>query len=142
MGKFLLDTNVISELVRPQPDKNLLAWLSQQQEKHLYISVITLAEIMRGVSKLDDGNKKSQLLNWMKKDVAKRFSGRILDFDETCAFLWGKWQGEGDQQGIAYPVMDTQIAAIAFRFELTLVTRNTIDFEKLPIKYINPWKPL
>jgi len=139
MERFLLDTNVISELIRPIPNANLLNWLSEREEETLYLSVITIAETMRGVSKLDDGNKKTRLLDWIKKDISKRFSGRILDFDKKCAFLWGKWQGEGDRVGTPYAIMDAQIAAISEKFGLTLITRNTKDFSNFPIKIFNPW---
>jgi predicted nucleic acid-binding protein len=139
MERFLLDTNIISELIRPKPNENLIGWISEQKEENLYLSVITIAEIIRGISKLDNGKKKERLLNWVGKDVSQRFSGRILDFDEKCAFIWGEWQGEGDRLGTPYAIMDSQIASISFRFELTLVTRNTKDFKKLPIKCVDPW---
>lgn len=139
MERFLLDTNVISELVRPKPNEKTISWLSTQPNETLYISVITLAELMRGVSKLETGNKKLKLNEWIQKEIPNQFDERILDFDKKCAFLWGQWQGEADKLGIPYPVMDIQIATIAARFELTLVTRNIKDFKNLPIQCFNPW---
>ncbi len=139
MERFLLDTNVISELVRPRPSGKLLSWLSEQPNEVLYISVITLAEIMRGVFKLENGSKKIKLHVWVRKEIPKKFSGRILDFDQEAAFLWGEWQGEGDKIGKPYAMMDAQIAAIAARFELVFITRNIKDFSHLPIQLLSPW---
>ena len=139
MKRFLLDTNIISELVRPSPNENLLSWLSEQDEGSIYLSVITIAEIMRGVAKLDNGKKKDTLFKWIKNEIPKKFLGRILDFDQESAFLWGKWQGEGDRTGKPNSIMDTQIAAIAAKFELILVTRNIKDFSSIPIECFNPF---
>jgi len=139
MKRFLLDTNIISELVRPSPNENLLSWLSEQDEANIYLSVITIAEVMRGVAKLDDGKKKEALYHWIQKEISKKFLGRILDFDKESAFLWGKWQGEGDRAGKPNSIMDTQIAAIAAKFDLVLVTRNTKDFSLIPVECFNPF---
>jgi len=139
MKRFLLDTNVISELVLSSPNKNLLSWLTEQEENRIYLSVITIAEIMRGVAKLDDSKKKKTLYKWVQNEIPKKFMGRILDFDQEAAFLWGQWQGEGDRIGKPKSIMDTQIAAIAVKFKLTLVTRNTKDFTTIPVKIFNPF---
>ena len=137
--RFLLDTNVISEIVRPSPCKSVVSWLKAQRDDALFLSSVTVAEIMRGVSRLNNGKKRDKLLTWVRQDIPNRFSGRILSFDTKCAFLQGAWQGEADKQGCSFPAADAQIAAIAVRFELVLVTRNVKDMARLPVKFMNPW---
>ena len=139
MEQFLLDTNIISELIKPAPNANMTSWLRQQDSESLYISVITIAEIMRGVARISESQKKSKLMSWVRKEIPKQFEGRILDFDHIAALLWGEMQGEGDRVGAPKPVMDTQIAAIAKRFGMTLVTRNEKDFCSLSIEVFNPF---
>lgn len=137
---FLLDTNVISEVVRPTLDMNVMTWLSHQKEEELFLSNITFAELIQGISKLEYSPKQEKLLSWVTKDLTQRFSGRILNFDLECAFLWGKWQGEAKKKGVPYSVMDLQIATISYNFKCILVTRNIGDFQNLPIKTLNPWE--
>jgi toxin FitB len=139
MKKYLLDTNVISEIVRPSPDANVIAWLEEQKENTLFISSVTLGELAKGIAALEDGKKKDRLLHWLKTAVTNRFSGRILPFDDQAALLWGEWNGAGARRGRAYPTLDSQIAAIAARFECVLVTRNTKDIDELPVENLNPW---
>jgi predicted nucleic acid-binding protein len=79
------------------------------------------------------------LLYWLKTEVSNRFAERILPFDDQAATLWGEWNGAGGQRGRSYPILDSQIAAIAARFECVLVTRNTKDIDGLPIDSLNPW---
>jgi predicted nucleic acid-binding protein len=139
MKKHLLDTNVISEIVRPAPDQNVITWLEEQNESTLFISAITFGELAKGITALTDGKRKERLVHWLETKVSNRFSGRILPFDYQAALLWGEWNGSGVHRGHIYPVLDSQIAAIAARFECVLVTRNTKDIEGLPIDYLNPW---
>ncbi len=139
MERFLLDTNVISEVVRPTPSENVIDWMAQQPNDALYLSVITIAEIVRGVSRLVEGKKKATLMQWIDKDLTRQFKGRILDFDFKSSELWGQWQGDADHKGRPFPVMDLQIASIAHRFGLILATRNTKDFYQLPVDTFNPW---
>lgn len=140
MKKYLLDTNVISEIVRPTPDANVIAWLEGQTESTLFISAITLGELAKGIAALEEGKKKDRLLHWLKTAVTNRFSGRTLPFDDQAAILWGEWNGNGLHSGRVYPILDSQIAAVAARFECTLVTRNTKDMDGLPVGSLNPWE--
>jgi toxin FitB len=139
MKKYLLDTNIISELIKPIPEPKVIAWLEGQQENSLFLSSVTLGELAKGITALKDGKKKSRLLHWLKTAVAHRFQERILPFDEQAAVLWGEWNGEGVQAGRIYSILDSQIAAIAARFECVLVTRNTKDIDGLPVDSFNPW---
>jgi predicted nucleic acid-binding protein len=140
MKKYLLDTNVISEIVRPTPDPNVIRWLEDQKESTLFICAVTFGELAKGVAALADGKKKDRLLHWLKTEVTNRFSGRILPFDDSAALLLGEWNGTGTHRGRSYSVLDSQIAAIAARFGCVLVTRNTKDIDGLPVESLNPWK--
>jgi toxin FitB len=139
MKKYLLDTNIISELIKPIPEPKVIAWLEGQQENSLFLSSVTLGELAKGITALKDSKKKSRLLHWLKTEVTHRFQERILPFDEQAALLWGEWNGEGRQTGKAYSILDSQIAAIAARFECVFVTRNTKDVDGLPVDSLNPW---
>ena len=140
MKKYLLDTNIISELVKPTPEPRVLAWLETQPENSLFLSAVTIGELAKGVAALEDSKKKVQLLHWLKTAVTHRFQERILPFDEQAAILWGEWNGKGKKSGKSFPILDSQIAAIAARFECILVTRNTKDIDGLPVEIFNPWE--
>ena len=139
MKKYLLDTNVISEIIRPKPDTNVVAWLENQKETTLFISAITFGELAKGITMLEDGKQKVRLLHWLNTEVSYRFNGRILPFDDRAAMLWGEWNGLGIQRGRSYPILDSQIAAIAARFECMFVTRNIKDIDGIPVESLNPW---
>ncbi len=136
---YLLDTCVLSELIKPQPDQNVAAWIEKIQESHLYISAITMGEIQKGISKLDNSKKKQSLQIWLEQDLAARFSGRILSVDTEISIEWGNMQGQAIRSGTTVPVIDSLIAATAKCHNLTLVTRNLDDFKNLPINLINAW---
>ena len=137
--KYLLDTCLISELVREKPDLGVLEWIEQQDEQALFLSVLTLGELQKGVSKLPDGRKKTQLLNWLDDDLQTRFTGRMLDIDATVATLWGKLQGEAERRGRRMPVIDSLLAATAHANKLAIVTRNGVDMAESGVEVINPW---
>jgi toxin FitB len=136
---YLLDTCVLSELIKPQPNQNVATWIEKIQESHLYISAITMGEIQKGISKLENSNKKQSLQIWLEQDLAARFSGRILSVDAEVSLEWGNMQGQAIRTGMTLPVIDCLIAATAKCHNLTLITRNLDDFKNLPINLINPW---
>lgn len=136
---FLLDTNVLSEVRRQQPDPNVLAWLDQVDEDRTYLSVISIAEIRRGIGLLDDGRRKRALADWLEGELLDRFDGRILPVDVSAALAWGDLMAESKQRGFALAAMDGLIAALAVSRDLTLVTRNTKDFGGLKVQLLNPW---
>lgn len=138
---FLLDTNVLSEIRRPQPDLQVLAWLDQVDEDRTYLSVITLAEIARGVALMAEGRRRNELAQWLELDLPARFGDRILPVDTQIALIWGKLLASTRKEGIGLSVMDGWIAATAIALQLTLVTRNTRDFENLPLTLLDPWSP-
>lgn len=138
--KYLLDTCLISELVKEKPDLGVLEWIEQQDEQALFLSVLTLGELQKGVSKLPDGRKKTQLLHWLDEDLQTRFTGRMLDIDTGVATLWGRMQGEAEQRGRRMPVIDSLLAATAQANKLAVVTRNGADMAGSGVEVINPWK--
>lgn len=137
--KYLLDTCLISELVKKEPNPVVVSWLDEQDEQKLFLSVLNLGELQKGISKLPDGTKKDELQAWVALDLVERFTGRILDFDLDTSLCWGRLQGEAEQVGEKLPVMDSLIAATAAAHGLVVVTRNVRDIERCGVKVCNPW---
>lgn len=136
---YLLDTNVLSEVRRPAPDAEVLAWLDQVDEDRVHLSVVSIGEIARGIALLDDGRRKQELAIWLEHELPARFDSRILDVDSKTGLVWGRLMGEAKREGRGLSVMDGWIAAIAIRHDLTLVTRNTKDFQGMEITLFDPW---
>ena len=138
--KYLLDTCLISELVKKEPNSAVVNWLDEQDEQTLFLSVLNLGELQKGISKLSDGARKDVLQSWVVLDLVERFTGRILDIDLETALCWVRIQGEAEQTGVKLPVMDSLIAATAAAHGLMIVTRNVRDMEKCGVKVCNPWE--
>jgi predicted nucleic acid-binding protein len=138
--KYLLDTCLISELVKKEPNLAVVDWLDGQDEQKLFLSVLNLGELQKGISKLPDGAKKDELQAWVALDLVERFTGRILEIDLETALSWGRLQGEAEQAGEKLPVMDSLIAATAAAHGLVVVTRNVKDMERCGAKVCNPWE--
>jgi predicted nucleic acid-binding protein len=136
---YLLDTCILSEIRRHDADAAVRQWVLGVDETRLYLSVVAVGEIQKGISKLTDGAKKAALQRWLDEDLSARFRGRILTVDEETARFWGAFLGEAERAGAPVPVIDALLAATAARHALTLVTRNTADFERLPVQLLNPW---
>lgn len=133
---YLLDTNIISETVRSSPNKKLLAWLEQLPGEALFVSVLTLGEIRKGVEALSDQKKREKLRLWLEHELPIWFEGRVLQVDIAVADRWGRLLAE-----VARPVpsIDSLIAATALHHELRLVTRNAKDFDYPGLEVINPF---
>jgi predicted nucleic acid-binding protein len=138
---FLLDTNVVSEWVRPQPDRNVISWLAEVDEDRVFISVISFAEIRRGVEMLMAGRRRERLANWLAEELPLRFEERILDIDPRVAETWGVVMARGQKIGLTLGSMDAFVAATAEAHRLTLATRNVKDFQPLGISLLDPWRP-
>lgn len=138
--KYLLDTCVISELIKPEKDTNVVEWMQNKEENSLFISVLTIGEIHKGIAKLPDSLKKQSIQEWMNNDLKKRFAGRIIEITEEIATSWGKIQGKAEKEGNKMPVLDSLIAATAIKNNLTVVTRNIKDIENSGCQSINPWE--
>ena len=136
---FLLDTNVLSEVRRPEPDHRVLRWLHEVDEDRTFISVISLAEIRKGVRLLPEGGRREALAAWLSHDLPDRFSGRILVVDAPISLQWGDLVADCQRKGIALSIMDAFLAATAIVHDLQLVTRNLRDFASLGIETLNPW---
>lgn len=138
--RYLLDTCVISELVSPHQNPKVIKWIMEKDEFDLFLSVLTIGEIHKGIAKLPNSKKKKTLTHWIESDLKKRFSGRIIDITENIAVQWGIMQGKFEKIGKKLPVIDGLIAASAIEAKLTVVTRNIKDIENLGAKIFNPWE--
>jgi predicted nucleic acid-binding protein len=138
---FLLDTNVISEWVRPQPDRHVVAWLAELDEDRVFLSVIALAEIRRGIEMLPTGRRRDLLAGWLAEELPARFEKRILDINPLVAETWGVVMAGGQKTGLTLGSMDAFVAATAEVHRLTLATRNVKDFQRLGIPVFDPWQP-
>jgi predicted nucleic acid-binding protein len=138
--KYLLDTCLISELVKKSPNASVLGWLDKQDEDQLYLSALTIGELQKGISKLADARKKEELQIWLSSDIVFRFEGRILNIDTEVAAHWGRLIGEAESRGKRLPVIDSLIAATAAVHNLTVVTRNIGDLEECSVRVLSPWK--
>jgi toxin FitB len=136
---YLLDTCLISELVAKRPNQKVVDWLDNQTPESLYLSVITMGEIAKGIHKLGRSQRKDSLQIWLTQILPTRFLGRILGIEVATMLLWGELVGRLEQQGRSLPVMDSLIAAIALQNSLSLVTRNENDFAGTGVEIVNPW---
>ena len=136
---ILIDTNVISEMTRPRPDPRVASFLHQADEDRLFLSVVTLAELSRGVALKSEGKAKRTLEAWLANDLAERFSGRIVDIDPRIANAWGDLMASAQRRGLALHVMDGFLAATAMTRRFTLATRNIKDFAPFAVAVFDPW---
>lgn len=137
--KYLLDTCLISELVKKVPNPAVVRWMDEQDEQNLFLSVLNLGELQKGISKLTDGAKKDELQAWVALDLVERFDGRILEVDLDTALVWGRLQGETERSGEKLPVMGALIAATAAAHGLVVATRNVRDMERCGVRVCDPW---
>jgi toxin FitB len=137
---YLLDTCVISELVAKRPNSNVIAWVDNVNEPQLYLSVITVGEITRGIEKLNGGKRRRTLEDWFSGEMLPRFANRILHIDVEVMLIWGQLTAAAERQGNTLPAMDSLIASIALRYNMNLVTRNVNDFAHTGVTIINPWE--
>jgi toxin FitB len=139
MSGFLLDTNVISELVRPRTEPAVTRWIESTDESLLHLSVLTWGEIRKGIASLRDAARRVTLETWLDSDLAIRFSGRVLPIDQAVADRWGRLAGSAAAKRSPMPVIDGLLAATALHFDLTLVTRDTQHLEVSGVPFFNPW---
>ena len=137
--RLLLDTNVLSEVTRPAPDARVLEWLDWLAEDRSFLSVVSIAEIRRGVALMDEGRRRDSLAEWLARDLPQRFEQRVLPVDEPVALAWGDLMGLAKRRGRGLSSMDGLIAATAIARQLTLATRNIKDFEGFGVDLLDPW---
>ena len=138
MSRFLLDTNVLSNVVKPQPSTSLMSWWSTQRDDSLFISTLTIAELRRGILEKPAGKKRSALESWFAGPHGPQalFAGRILAFDDDAALVWAGLMADGTAAGRPRSALDMVVAATAIANGCTIVTDNERDFAGLP--FINP----
>lgn len=138
---YLIDTNVVSETLKPRPEPLVIEWVGGQIPNDLFLSSISLGELVRGARRVRDKAKRERFEIWINRDLSAQFRGRILPFDHRSAVIWGEIMGDGDRTGRPKPMADAQIAAVALAHDLTLVTRNIGDFAGMGMALFNPWAP-
>ena len=138
--RYLLDTCLISELVKAHPAKPVAGWLMEQREEDLYLSVLTLGEIQKGIAPLADGRRKARLQAWLDHDLRERFRGRIVGITEDVALAWGRVSGAALRRGRPLLVMDALIAASAAAIDATVVTRDESGIRAAGARTFNPWE--
>ncbi len=139
--RYLLDTCVISELAKPKPNRDVVKWVERRDEEALFLSVLTIGEIQKGITKLADGKRRDSLQRWLDADLRNRFSDRTLPIDEEVALTWGLVQGEAERQGNPIPTVDGLLGATALAHNLAVATRNEQDVRPTGARTFNPWNP-
>ncbi len=137
---YLLDTNVISELISKEPNKKVLEWLDRLDPNTIYLSVITIGEIRKGIEKLPPSKRRETIREWLESDLLLRFQGRILKITTEVMLIWGELTGRLENEGRPITAIDSLIASIALQGNYSLVTRNEHDFQHTQVTIINPWK--
>jgi toxin FitB len=139
-GGYLIDTNVISEWVKPRPDPGVVRWFDQVDEDRTYLSVITLGELRKGIDRLADGRRRQRLDHWLTTELPERFTHRILPVDSTVADQWGRLLARTDTAGTTIHPTDGLLAATALTHQLQIVTRNVVHFQPAGIDILSPWQ--
>jgi predicted nucleic acid-binding protein len=136
--KYLLDTNVVSEIAKPNGDSRVLAYINEIPLEDIFLSVISIGEIAKGIEKLPPGKKKEKLSVWLDTQIPAMFKDRIISLDFDCMTEWGKLRARA---GRTLAIIDSLVAAAALTHRLTILTRNTRDFEDIPgLSLIDPWE--
>ena len=136
---YLFDINVLSELTAKNPNASVVAWVENIDQENIFLSVVAIGELKKGIEKLPGSRKKKDLISWLENDLLIRFGERIIPLDLPVMLVWGTMVAELEKAGTPLPAIDSLLAASASQRGLTLVTRNTKDFEPAGIPFINPW---
>ena len=126
-------------MVNPRANRAVIRWIEEQDEHRLFLSVMTIGELQKGIARLSDGPRRNTLESWISEDLTHRFRGRILQVDTAVAVAWGRLLGEAEARGKPLPVVDVLIAATARVFDCVVVTRNVKDLEPTGVEIMNPW---
>jgi predicted nucleic acid-binding protein len=136
---FLLDTNIVSEWAKPRPNAGVVEWLAEADEDRVFVSVVTIAEVRRGIERLPAGRRRDRLDAWLSDDLPLRFEDRVLPIDREVADAWGRIVASRESAGRPIAIMDAFIAATAEVHGLTLITRNLGDFAEAVPGLVNPY---
>jgi toxin FitB len=137
--KYLLDTNVISELIARQPNPKVVEWIDELDPDMVYLSVITIGEIRKGIEKLAPSKRKDAIEKWLETDLLVRFQGRIVEITVEIVMRWGELVGGLEREGKPMGAIDSLIAATALEGQYVLATRNEEDFRNTGVTVVNPW---
>jgi toxin FitB len=137
--KFLLDTCVISELASKRPEPRVVTWIDGIDPDRIYLSVVTVGEIQKGIEKLKDPLRRERLESWLRDDLLVRFRDRLVELDLKAMLEWGTLTGRLESEGTPMPAVDSLIAASALLGGFVLVTRNEEDFIRSGVQILNPW---
>ena len=135
----LLDTNIVSEWVKPRPNPGVITWLAEADEDRVFLSVVTLAELRYGIERMPLGARRNRLNLWLREELPLRFAGRILPVSPAIAEAWGQIAARSQAGGRTMSIMDAFLAATAEVHQLTMITRNVADFSVLGRSVFNPW---
>lgn len=138
--KWLLDTCVISELISRQPNQRVVNWIDGIQPDWLYLSVITIGEIRKGIEKLAESKRRDTIHRWLTEDLLLRFKGRVVPLDIDAMITWGTLTGRLEKTGRVISAIDSLIAATALQGDFVLTTRNVNDFAGAGVTIYNPWE--
>ena len=136
---YLVDTNVISELAEPSPQPAVRQWAQETDPDSLFISVITVGELRKGIVLHPDPVRRARLDKWKREVLTNWFAGRILDITDDIAERWGELSALSQQAGHPLPVLDVLLAATAAEHRLTVVTRNVAHFQGIGVDVLSPW---
>ncbi|MBN1962884.1 MAG: type II toxin-antitoxin system VapC family toxin [Deltaproteobacteria bacterium] len=137
--KYLLDTCVISEMIKKHPNKNIVTWIKNSDEDAIFLSVLTIGEIQKDISRLNDKQRCLQIQRWLDVDLKERFTQKILPISVEVALTWGEIEAKALAIGKPIPSIDGLIAATALTHNLTLVTRNVKDIKETGVKFLDLW---
>jgi predicted nucleic acid-binding protein len=137
--RYILDTCVISELIKRKPDKHVVNWVGNCLEETLFLSVLTIGEIQKGIARHAEEGRKSSLQLWLDSQLRERFEERILAVTEEVALTWGIIQGEAELKGRSIPTIDGLLGATAICHNMTIATRNEKDLRNTGARIFNPW---
>lgn len=138
--KYLLDTCVISEVIKKHPNEKVISWLRNHDESSMYLSVLTFGEIQKGIEKAPNKNRRKKLILWLEDDLKNRFQNRVIPLDLRVSLNWGTLQGKAEKIGKPMPALDGLIAVTGYTHKCIVVTRNTSDMEQSKAELFNPWK--
>ena len=138
--RYLLDTCVLSEFVKPKSEPKVVAWLNAVEAERTYLSAVTIGEIQFGISQLSTSNRRTELEIWLGAALTDQFAGRVLPLDADTFMTWGQLAARQRRDGQPMAVMDSLIAATALHHQMVLVTRNVADFMSSGLSLLNPWE--